>query len=67
MHLIVKPPYDHLTKGLQEVFGGQGDVKITLDNRRTERRAGSKPFTPDRRQEDRRKEKETLLEVILEV
>jgi len=41
---------------LQEVFGGQGDVKITLDNRRAERRAGSKPFTPDRRQEDRRKD-----------
>ena len=65
MHLIVKRPYDHLLKELQGVFGGQGDVEITLDNRRGERRTDSQTFAPDRRQGDRRKEKETLLEVII--
>ena len=65
MHLIVKRPYDHLLKELQGVFGGQGDVEITIDNRRGERRTGSQPFAPDRRQGDRSKETEPLLEVVL--
>ena len=65
MHLIVKRPYDHLLQELHGVFGDQRDVEITLDNRREERRLDSCAFVPERRQQERRKNKDTLLEVIL--
>ena len=65
MHLIVKHPYVHLLTELHEVFGEQGDVEIKLDKRQGERRTLGQPCAPERRQQDRRKDKETLLEVIL--
>ena len=70
MLLIVGSRYAHLRKVLIEAFDGQGDVEILVDRRKGERRKGERrrgggAFLSERRQMDRRKRKEEVLEVIL--
>jgi len=70
MLLIVGSRYAHLRKVLLEAFDGQGDVEILVDRRKgerrkRERRKGGGPVLSERRQIDRRKRKEEVLEVIL--
>ena len=70
MLLIVGSRYAYLQKTLIEAFEGQEDVEILVDRRQGERRQGERrrgggPVLLERRQMDRRKRKEEVLEVIL--
>ena len=65
VHLIVKRPYEHLIAELHDVFGAQSDVGVKIDGRRKDRRIETRPIPSERRKQDRRKEKETLLELII--
>ena len=65
MHLIVKRPYDHLIQELQGVFGDQDDVDIKIDTRQEDRRRIKRPFPDERRQMERRKPKDTLVEIVI--
>ncbi len=70
MLLVVGSRYAHLQKALMEAFDGQGDVQILVDRRKGERRQGERrkgggAVLSERRQMDRRKHKEEVLEIIL--
>ena len=65
MSIIIQRPYDHLISELQGIFKDQQDVEVRIDNRSEERRRENQPFSHERRQTDRRREKDTLLEVII--
>jgi len=70
MLLVVGSRYAHLEKALSEAFDGQGDVEILVDRRKGERRKGERrkgggALLSERRQMDRRKRKEEVLQVIL--
>jgi hypothetical protein len=67
MLLIVGKRYAHLQKALRETFDGQEDVEIWVDRRKGQkgRRKGGVPVPVDRKQTDRRKRKEEVLEIIL--
>ena len=65
MSIIVLRPYDYLVTELLKVFKGQKDVKVKVDSRYGQRRTKKEPFSYERRQVDRRKTKETLVEVVI--
>jgi len=67
MSIIVRRPHDYLISELLRVFKSQEDVKIKMDDRYNERRTREEPFLYERRQADRRKTKETLIEVIISI
>ena len=63
--IIVKRRYANLKEELQRVLKGQDDVKILIDKRCGERRRSMGPVQSERRQADRRKPKEELVEVVI--
>lgn len=67
MNLIVKRPYAYLTDDLQRVFKGQKDINIIVDSRHqdSERRKDNTLISKDLRCGDRRRESETLVEVVI--
>jgi hypothetical protein len=67
MNIIAYRPYDYLVKNLQSVFQDKEDVNVQMDRRYGQRRTQKLPFSDERRQDDRRKTKETLVEVIISI
>jgi len=67
MNLIVKRPYAYLTDDLQRVFKGQEDINIIVDSRHqdNDRRKDDKLISKDLRCGDRRRDSETLVEVVI--
>jgi len=65
MSVIIRRPYVFLEKELRSAFKGQEDVKVIVDRRYAERRAGIQPVRLERRHFDRRGYKEELIEVVL--
>ncbi len=65
MSIIVRRPYDYLATDLLRVFNGQEDVKVKVDSRYGQRRTKKEPFSYERCYVDRRKTKETLVEVVI--
>ena len=67
MNIIALQPYDYLVTDIQRVFKEQEDVKVRLDRRYSQRRTKKVPFSDERRQADRRKTKETLVDVVISI
>jgi hypothetical protein len=67
MSIIIRQPYTHLLKEMCKTFGGKEDVQILVDRRCDQRRRKKQPVKLDRRQADRRRPKEELVEVTLSV
>jgi len=65
MSIIIQRPYAFLEKELRSAFKGQEDVKVIVDRRYAERRAGIQPVKLERRHLDRRGSKAQLIEVVL--
>ena len=64
MSVIIQRPYAFLEKELRSAFEGQGDVKIIIDRRYSERRGRVQPYEIEHRRFDRRRPKEELAEVL---
>jgi len=67
MNIIVSQPYAHLVSVLGRVFKGQGDVNIKVDDRQGERRERKGAFSDERRQAERRRTREILVEAIVSI
>lgn len=67
MSIIIRRPYGHLEKELKGTFEGEKDVQVIVDRRYRERRTRQQPVETDRRQADRRRQKEVLLDVVIPV
>ena len=65
MNLIVRRPYDYLTTNFLRVFNGKEDVKVKVESRYGQRRTKKEPVSYERRQAERRRKKETLVEVVI--
>lgn len=65
MSIIIQRPYTHLEKELNRAFAREKDVKVITDRRYGERRETKEPTTMERRGADRRKSKQTMVEVVL--
>jgi len=65
MTIVVQRPYARLEKELCSAFKGQEDVKVILERRSEERRKRLQAVSVDRRQADRRRPKEELVEVAI--
>ena len=65
MSIIIRRPFSHFEKELRSTFEGQGDVKIIVDRRYSERRGRVQPYEIEHRQIDRRKPKEEIAEVLI--
>lgn len=66
MNIIVRRPYDYLETELLKVFKGQKDIKVKVDRRRYGRiRTKQEPFSYERHQAEKRRQKETLIEVVI--
>lgn len=65
MYIIIRQPYKHLFKEMCRTFGANGTVKVMVDRRHGQRRKKSRPVKSERRQANRRRSKEDLLEVVL--
>jgi hypothetical protein len=65
MSIIIQRPYAHIEKEMNRVFGREEDVTVITDRRYGERRATEKPITMERRRDDRRTSKETMVQVVL--
>jgi hypothetical protein len=65
MCIVVRRPYAYLQEELRQGFEGQGDVQVVLDGRSGERRAGRDPMTAERRQADRRRAQQEIVEVVI--
>ena len=65
MYLIIRPAHAYLEETLRRAFEGQENVKIIVDRRSGERRTTNRAVASDRRQADRRRAKEQLVEVIV--
>ena len=70
MVLVLMRPYAHLEGDMRREFDGQDDVEVVVDRRFGERRIGERrkggpPLLSERRQADRRRETEEVLQIIL--
>lgn len=65
MSIIVRQPYAYLETDLQKIFKGQEDVTVIVDRRYVQRRTKMEPFSLERRKSDRRKTRETLIDVVI--
>ena len=65
MFIIIRRPFSHLEKELRSAFEGQGDVKIIVDRRYSERRGRVLPYEIEHRQIERRKPKEEIAQVLI--
>ena len=67
MCVVIQRPYDHLIQHFKGELWDQQDVEIKIDNRHEERRKATDSFSHERRQTNRRRAKETLVEVVLAI
>ncbi|HEA65710.1 MAG TPA: hypothetical protein ENI07_02645 [Desulfobacterales bacterium] len=67
MNIIVPQQYANLISELRRVFKGQGDVNIKVDDRQGERRERKGTFSDERRQAERRRTKEILVEAVVSI
>ena len=67
MSIIIRQPYTHLLKEMCKTFGGKEDVTVMVDRRHGQRRAESQPVKLERRQAERRRPTQELVEVTLTV
>ncbi|MFQ5520187.1 MAG: hypothetical protein ACE5FK_02215 [Candidatus Methylomirabilia bacterium] len=65
MVIVVRQSYAYLEEELRKVFDEQADVRVIVDRRHGERRASRQPVAAERRQADRRRSKEVLVEVAI--
>jgi hypothetical protein len=65
MSIIVLQPYAYLATELIQTFKGQEDVKVKVDSREGQRRNKKESVSYERRRADRRRKKETLVEVVI--
>ena len=65
--IIVRRPYMHLKEDFEKTFEGQKDVKVVVDMRNEERRRSSNPVPRDRRQGERRKPMQELVEAVISI
>ena len=63
MVIVVRRLYAYLQQELNRAFEGQENVRIVLDRRYDERRSLREPVTQERRQADRRRAKDEIVEV----
>lgn len=66
-YVIIRRPYAHLEDELGRTFERQKDIKVVVDRRYAERRTRQRPIPLERRQADRRRPKEELVEVVMSV
>ncbi len=67
MNIIVPQPYAHLVSELRRIFKGQDDVEIKVDDRQGERRERKGSFSDERRQAERRRTREILVEAVVSI
>jgi len=67
MSIIIRQPYTHLLKEMCKTFGGKEDVMVMVDRRCGQRRAERQPVKLERRQAERRRPRQELVEVTLTV
>ncbi len=65
MAIVIRQHYAYLEKELCSTFEGQEDVKVIVDRRDGQRRTKTQPVELERRDADRRRSKEELVEVLL--
>ena len=65
MSVVIQQPFAHLEEQLREIFEGQRDVRVIIDNRNGDRRIKHRKVAMDRRRYDRRSPKEELIEVVM--
>jgi hypothetical protein len=65
MYIIINRAHAYLHETLRKVFAGQENVRVIVDRRYGERRTTRGSATFERREGDRRKSTEHLVEVIL--
>ena len=65
MYIVVRRPYAYLQEELRQGFEGEGDVHVIVDKRSGERRAEREPVAVDRRQTDRRRAQQQIVEVVM--
>jgi CTP-dependent riboflavin kinase len=65
MYIIIKQPHAYLQETLRTAFEGQQNVQVIVDRRYGERRTTRGSVAVERRQADRRRSREHLVEVIL--
>jgi len=65
MSIIIRQHYAYLEKELCSTFEGQEDVKVIVDRRYGQRRTRTQTVELERRDADRRRPKEELVEVLL--
>ena len=63
MVIVVRRLYAYLQQELNRAFEGQENVRIVVDRRYDERRSLREPVTRERRQADRRRAKDEIVEV----
>ena len=63
--IIIRRPYASLEDELQSVFKGQKDVLVKVDSRYGERRTHTRTVSSDRRETNRRRSKNEIIQLIL--
>ena len=65
MFIVIQRPYAYLKKELSTAFQGKEDARVIVNRRVRERRKAQRPVSLEKRQADRRRPKDGLLEVVL--
>jgi len=65
MYIIIKQAYAYLQETLRRAFEGQEHVHVIVDRRHRERRTTRGSVAIERRQSERRRSREYLVEVII--
>jgi len=65
--VIIRRPYDQLKGDLEKTFGGQKDVEVVVDMRHHERRKSRNSVSIERRQGDRRRQRQELVEAVISI
>lgn len=65
MVIIIRRPYAYLEPEFRGAFEGQEDVEIIIDRRFPERRTGPPPISEEWPQQELRRPKEVIVEVVV--
>lgn len=65
MYLVIHRPYAHLAERFRRAFQGQEDVRVIVDRRHDERRTERRAVGVERRQADRRRARDEVVEVVV--
>ncbi len=66
VYIVIPRHRAYVVELLRKVFEARGDVEILVDRRHGERRTRQRPVAVERRQTDRRRPKEEVIEVVIE-